>query len=39
MHLGSKNVPNLLGEGVEEEVLNDITTIIKSNPYVISLNN
>lgn len=34
----TRNIPNLIGQGVEEEILNDIILIIKSNPYVLSLN-
>ena len=34
----TRNIPNLIGQGVEEEILNDIICIIKKNPYVLSIN-
>jgi divalent metal cation (Fe/Co/Zn/Cd) transporter len=37
--LGKKNVPNLLGEGVEQEVLTDIIKIMKKNPYLLEIKN
>ena len=37
--MGKKNVPNLLGEGVEEEVLKDIIKIIHKNPYILEIKN
>ena len=39
IHLGKKNVPNLLGEGVEQEVLTDIIKIMKKNPYLLEIKN
>jgi divalent metal cation (Fe/Co/Zn/Cd) transporter len=32
--LAYKNVPRLLGEGVDEEVLHGLETLIKKNKYV-----
>lgn len=32
-----RNIPNLLGLGVDSGVINDIVTIIKANSYVIEV--
>ncbi len=32
-----RNIPNLLGKGVEIETINDIVNIVKANSYVIEV--
>lgn len=35
--LFKRNIPNLLGQGVDVETINDIVSIIKANSYVIEV--
>ena len=33
-HLGKENIQRLIGEGVDEEIMKDLVSIILSNEYV-----
>jgi len=35
--LGKENINSLLGQGVDEEILKDLVKIIKSNEYIIDV--
>lgn len=37
--MASKNIPKLLGEGIDKDILNKVMVIVKNNPYIIMVKN